>query len=73
MVCGQSKLKALVANIALQCVKEIEAADTTDMYCMCKTNWYIVGMLLIIMIGIFYLVTNKIKKSSLFKGQLFLT
>ena len=28
-------------------------------------------MLLIIMIGIIYLVTNKIKKSSLFKGQLF--
>ena len=71
MVCGQSKLKALVANIALQCAKEIEAADMTDTYCMCKRNWYIIGVLLIIMIGIFYLVTNKINKSGLFKGQLF--
>ena len=68
MVCGKSKLKALVANIALQHAKGIEAADMTDRYCICKTNLYIVGMLLIIMIGIIYLVTNKIKKSSLFKG-----
>ena len=71
MACGQSKLKALVSNIALQCAKGIEAADMTDRYCLYKTNWYIVGMLLIIMIGIIYLVTNKIKKSDLFKGQLF--
>ena len=62
MVCGHSKLKALVANTALQCTKSIEAADMTDRY------WYIVGMLLIMMMGIIYLVTNKIKKSSLFKG-----
>ena len=34
MVCGQSKLKALVANIALQCAKGIEAADMTDRFCM---------------------------------------
>ena len=71
MVCGQSKLKALVANIALQCAKGVEAADVKDMYCTCKTQWYIIGMLLIIMLGMTYLVTNKIKKSSLFKGCLF--
>ena len=71
MVCRQSKLKALVADIALQCAKGIEAADMTDRYCICKTNWYIIGMLLIIMIDITYLVTNKIKKSSLFQGQWF--
>ena len=68
MVCGQSKLKALVANIALQHAKGIEAADMTGRYCICKTKWYIIGMLLIIMIGIIHLVTNEIKKSSLFKG-----
>ena len=71
MVCGQSKLKTLVANIALQCTKGIEAADMTDRYCICKTNWYIIGMLLIIMLGIIDLDTNKIKKSSFFKGWLF--
>ena len=71
MVCGQSKLKALVANIAQQCVKAVEGADMTDRYCICKTNWYIVDMLLIILLGIIYLVTRKIKKPSLFKGCLF--
>ena len=71
MVCGQSKLKALVANIALQYAKGIEAADVKGVYCTCKTNWYIIGMLIIIMLGMLYLVTNKIKKSSLFKGHLF--
>ena len=73
MVCGQSKLKTLVANIALQCAKGIETADTKykDIYCACKIQWYIIGMLLIIMLGMIYLVTNKIKKSSFFKGCLF--
>ena len=72
MVCRQSKLKTLVANIALQHVKEIEAADTTDRYCMCKTNWYITGMLLIMMIGIFYLVTKKSESLVCFKEDCFL-
>ena len=52
------KIEALVANIAFQCAKGIEAADTTDRYCICKTNWYITGILLIIMLGIIYLVTS---------------
>ena len=35
MVCGQSKLKALIANIALQCIKAVEAADSPTRYCIC--------------------------------------
>ena len=63
----------MVANIALQHVKGIEAADTKyqDIYCACKIQWYIMGIMLIIMLGMIYLVTNKIKKSSFFKGHLF--
>ena len=59
VVCGQSKLKTLVA---LQCTKGIEAVDMKEVYCTCKTNWYIIGMLRIIILGMLYLVTNKIKK-----------
>ena len=40
-------------------------------YCVCKMQWYIIGMLLIILLGMIYLVTNRIKKSSLFGGCLF--
>ena len=71
MVCGQSKLKALVVNIALQCTKAVEAADSVTRYCICEPNWYIVSLLLTILLGITYLVMNKIRKSYLCKGHLF--
>ena len=73
MVCRQSKLKTLVANIALQHIKGIEAVDPRfqEIYCMCKMQWYIIGMFLIILLGMIYLVTKRVKKSSLFGGHLF--
>ena len=71
MVRGQSKLKALVANIALQHTKAVEAADSATRYCICEPDWYIVDLLLIILLGITYLVMNKIRKFCLFKGHLF--
>ena len=33
----QSKLKALVTNIAMQRIKAVEAADMNGMLCTCKT------------------------------------
>ena len=65
---GQSKLKALVTNIAMQRIKIVEAADVSDLLCTCKMQWYIMGMLIIITLGMLYLVTNKLRKSSFFKG-----
>ena len=38
MVCGQSKLKVLVVNIALQCTKAVEVADSVTRYCICEPN-----------------------------------
>ena len=66
VVCGLSKLKTLVANIDLQHTKGIQAVDPRyqDINCACKMQWYIIGMLLIILLGMIYLVTNKIKKSN---------
>ena len=71
MVCGQSKVKALVANIALQHTKAVKAADSPTRYCICKSNWYIMGLLLIMLLGITYLVICKVRKSCLCKGCLF--
>ena len=62
---GQSKLKALVMIIAMQRIKAVEAADMSDMLYTCKTQWYIMGMLIIITLGMLYLVTNKIRKTKL--------
>ena len=56
MIYGQSKLKALVTNIAMQRIKAVEAADMSNMLCTCKTQWYIMGMLTIITLGMLYLV-----------------
>ena len=68
---GQSKVKALVINIAMQQIKAVEVTDVSNMLCTCKTQWYIMGMLIIITLGMLYLVTNKIRKSSFFKEHLF--
>ena len=71
MIYEQSKLKALVTNIAMQRIKAVEAADMSDMLCTCKTQWYIMDMLIIITLGMLYLDANKLRKSSFLKGQLF--
>ena len=71
MVCRQSKLKALVANIALEHTKAVEVANSPTSYCICEPNWYIMGLLLIMVLGITYLVMCKVRKSCLFKGHLF--
>ena len=67
----QSKLKALVMNIAMQRIKAVEAADMSGTLCTCKTQWYIMDMLIMITLGMLYLVTNKIRKTSFCKGCLF--
>ena len=72
IIYGQSKLKAMVANIVMQHIKGVEATDMSDMLCTCKTQWYIMGMLIIITLGMLYLVTNKISKSSFLKDVCFL-
>ena len=73
VVCSQSKLKTLVTNIALQCIKGTEAANPKlqDTYCVCKMQWCIIALLILILLGIALLVINKIKKSNLFGGHLF--
>ena len=73
VVCQQSKLITLVANIALQHIKGTKAADPEfqDIDCTCKMQWYIIGVLLILLLGMIYLVTSRIRKSSLFGGHLF--
>ena len=55
----------------MQRIKAVEAADMSDILCTCKTQWYIMGMLIIVTLGMLYLVTNTLRKSSFFKGCLF--
>ena len=55
----------------MQRIKAVEAADMNCMLCTYKTQWYIMGMLIIITLGMLYLVTNKIRKTSFCKGCFF--
>ena len=64
-------MKMLVTNLALQYLKSAEATDSTVRYCICEPNWYIVGLMMLMLLGITYLVLNKIKMSTLLKGRLF--
>ena len=57
--------------IALQHTKAVEVADSPTRYCICEPNWYIMGLLLIMLLGITYLVMSTFRKSCLFKGCLF--
>ena len=75
VVCGHFKLKTLVSNMALQQMKIIEATDTDprvqDIHCTCKTKWYMIALLLLILLGIVFIITNNIRKSNLLQGHLF--
>ena len=73
VVCGHSKLKALVTNIALQCFKGVEVTDLRiqDVCFACKMQWYIIALLLLILLGIVFTVASKVIKSNLFRGHLF--
>ena len=73
VVCHHSKLKMLVANIALQHLKGIEATDPRfqDVYCTCMMQWYMLAMLLLILLVIIFIVTSRVRKSNLFRGHLF--
>ena len=70
IVTGYSKLKTLFANIALQCIKTIEAAALNPNYVICENG--LVRILMVINLGIVTLmVLAKLKKSRIFKGRLF--
>ena len=67
---GHSKLITLVANIALQCIKTVEAAALNPNYVICENG--ILRILMILNLGIVTLMAlAKLRKSRIFKGRLF--
>ena len=63
-----------MTSIVLQEIKGTNAAFDQDrfkdIYCTCKMQWYIIAMLLLILLGIIFIVTTKVRKLSLFGGHL---
>ena len=68
-LCRQSKLKSVVANLALQCVKTVEAAAVKESN---NCNLELIQLLIILnLILMVLLVLVKLKKSKVFQGYLF--
>ena len=70
MISGQSKLKTLVANIALQCIRVIEVFNPKyqDVHCDFSILKYIMILILVVVI---ILAFGKLRKSRIFRGWLF--
>ena len=70
MISGQSKLKTLVSNIALQCIKAIEALNPKyqDVHCDLDMLKFIIILILVVII---ILAFEKFRNSRIFRGQLF--
>ena len=70
IVLGHSKLKTLVTNMALQCIKTVEAAALNPNYALCENG--LVRILMIITLGIVTLMAlANLRKSRIFRGRLF--
>ena len=71
VTCGHSELKTLVTNVDLQQLKRVEATDPRfqDIHSTCKTQWYMIALLLLILLGIVFIITSKIRKSDLLRGK----
>ena len=69
MLCRQSKLKSVVANLALQCVKRVEAAMIKEFN---NCNLELIQLLIMLnLILTIFLVLAKLKKSKVFQGHIF--
>ena len=69
IVMGHSKLKMLVANMALQCIKIVEAAALNQQHIICKNG--LVRILMIMNLAILILMAlAELRKSRIFKGRL---
>ena len=70
MISGQSKLKMLVANIAVQHIRVIEAFNPKyqDVHCDLGVVKFIMILILVVVI---ILAFDKLRKSRIFRGQLF--
>ena len=70
IITGHTKLKTLVANIALQHIKAVEAAALNPHYAICENG--LVRILLFLNLSkVTLMALAKLRKSRIFKGRLF--
>ena len=71
ILCKHAKLKALVTGIALQPIKGTDVifgSINNSENCTCKAQWYMIGALTVMIIGLILATTRKCR---IFRGHLF--
>ena len=74
IVCKHSKLKALVTGIAFQPIKGtyvIFGRINNSENCTCKAQWYMIGALTLMIIGLIFFILATTRKFRIFRGHLF--
>ena len=78
IVCKHMKLKSLVTSLALQEINEVGTVakqegitSASNIECTCKTQWYIILILSLSILGLVLFVILKSRTLKLFRGPLF--
>ena len=72
-LCKHSKLRTLVASLALQQVKEVKAEVRDKNYrCECTSQYYVILGLSVVVIGLVAFAVLQVRRIRLCRGQLLL-
>ena len=72
IVCKNAKLKALVTGIAFQPIKGTDAITgsiNNSENCTCKAQWYMIGALTLMIIGLIFFILATTRKYKKFRGH----
>ena len=78
VVCRHAKLKSLVTSIALHLIrgadtglKQEQVSTIHNIECTCKTQWYTIAILGLVILGLMIFVVINVRKLKLFRGHIF--
>ena len=78
IVCRHEQLQSVVTSIALQQIREVDLVSMQeqvsmmhDIECTCKTQWYTIATLGLVILGIMIFIIINARKLKLFRGHLF--
>ena len=74
IVCKHAKLKALVTGIAFQPITGTDVifgSISNSESCICNAQWYMIGALTLMIIGLIFFILTAMRKCRIFRGHLF--
>ena len=74
IVCKHAKLKAYLTGIAFQPIKGTDVifgSINNSENCTCKAQWYMIGTLTLVIIGLIFFILVTTRKCRIFRGHMF--